>query len=65
MAVRHEVENLIRPRKHLYWRARLPLVFGHCRPGRPLAGSTAVPAPRRGFWGCGWVIVFVDNAGCR
>lgn len=33
MAVRHEVENLIRRGNIFYWRPRIPAAFIHCRPG--------------------------------
>ncbi|RUM26585.1 integrase [Rhizobium vallis] len=39
MAVRHEVENLIRRGNIFYWRARIPSVFVHCRPGSRLSLS--------------------------
>ncbi|WP_246723461.1 DUF6538 domain-containing protein [Rhizobium sp. ARZ01] len=39
MAVRHEVENLIRRGNIFYWRARVPAVFVHCRPGSRLSLS--------------------------
>lgn len=39
MAVRHEVENLIRRGNIFYWRARVPAVFVHCRPGTRLSLS--------------------------
>lgn len=39
MAVRHEVENLIRRGNIFYWRARVPAVFIHCRPGTRLSLS--------------------------
>ncbi len=39
MAVRHEVENLIRRGNIFYWRARVPAVFIHCRPGSRLSLS--------------------------
>lgn len=39
MAVRHEVENLIRRGNIFYWRARIPAVFVHCRPGSRLSLS--------------------------
>ncbi|OWV84948.1 DUF6538 domain-containing protein [Rhizobium sp. R693] len=39
MAVRHEVENLVRRGNIFYWRARVPAVFVHCRPGSRLSLS--------------------------
>ena len=39
MAVRHEVENLIRRGNIFYWRARVPAAFIHCRPGSRLSLS--------------------------
>ncbi|WP_244712992.1 integrase [Rhizobium cremeum] len=39
MAVRHEVENLIRRGNIFYWRARVPSAFGQCRPGSRLSLS--------------------------
>ncbi|AYM83786.1 integrase [Agrobacterium tumefaciens] len=39
MAVRHEVENLIRRGNIFYWRPRVPAVFTHCRPGSRLSLS--------------------------
>lgn len=39
MAVRHEVENLIRRGNIFYWRPRVPAVFVHCRPGSRLSLS--------------------------
>ncbi|WP_348640012.1 DUF6538 domain-containing protein, partial [Rhizobium sp. FKL33] len=39
MAVRHEVENLIRRGNIFYWRPRVPAVFVHCQPGSRLSLS--------------------------
>lgn len=39
MAVRHEVENLIRRGNIFYWRARIPAAFLYCRPGSRLSLS--------------------------
>ncbi len=39
MAVRHEVENLIRRGNIFYWRPRVPAAFVHCRPGSRLSLS--------------------------
>lgn len=39
MAVRHEVENLIRRGNIFYWRARVPAAFIYCRPGSRLSLS--------------------------
>ncbi|MBP1859376.1 site-specific integrase [Rhizobium herbae] len=39
MAVRHEVENLIRRGNIFYWRPRIPAAFIHCRPGSRLSLS--------------------------
>ncbi|RDL52786.1 hypothetical protein BLJAPNOD_03950 [Ensifer sp. M14] len=39
MAVRHEVENLIRRGNIFYWRPRIPAFFVHCRPGSRLSLS--------------------------
>ncbi|PKA41009.1 integrase [Rhizobium sullae] len=39
MAVRHDVENLIRRGNILYWRARVPTSFVRCRPGGRLSLS--------------------------
>ncbi|WP_236759812.1 DUF6538 domain-containing protein [Agrobacterium tumefaciens] len=39
MAVRHEVENLIRRGNIFYWRPRVPAAFIHCRPGSRLSLS--------------------------
>lgn len=39
MAVRHDVENLIRRGNIFYWRARVPMSFTRCRPGSPLSLS--------------------------
>lgn len=39
MAVRHEVENLIRRGNIFYWRPRIPAAFVHCRPGTRLSLS--------------------------
>ncbi|WP_328588158.1 DUF6538 domain-containing protein [Ciceribacter selenitireducens] len=39
MAVRHEVENLIRRGNIFYWRARVPASLIHCRPGSRLSLS--------------------------
>ncbi|TDW36733.1 hypothetical protein EV128_101202 [Rhizobium azibense] len=39
MAVRHEVENLIRRGNIFYWRPRIPAAFVHCRPGSRLSLS--------------------------
>ncbi len=39
MAVRHEVENLIRRGNIFYWRERIPSVFVRCRPGSRLSLS--------------------------
>lgn len=39
MAVRHEVENLIRRGNIFYWRPRVPAVFVDCRPGSRLSLS--------------------------
>ena len=39
MAVRHEVENLIRRGSIFYWRPRIPAAFIHCRPGSGLSLS--------------------------
>ncbi|MGY5800932.1 hypothetical protein [Rhizobium hainanense] len=39
MAVRHDVENLIRRGNIFYWRARIPNAFGQCRPGSRLSLS--------------------------
>ncbi|WEJ10752.1 hypothetical protein N0Q90_06205 [Sinorhizobium sp. M103] len=37
MAVRHDVENLIRRGNIFYWRARVPMSFARCRPGSRLS----------------------------
>ncbi|OHV85471.1 integrase [Ensifer sp. LCM 4579] len=39
MAVRHEVENLIRRGNIFYWRPRIPAAFVHCHPGSRLSLS--------------------------
>jgi hypothetical protein len=39
MAVRHDVENLIRRGNIFYWRARVPASFAGCRPGSRLSLS--------------------------
>jgi len=39
MAVRHEVENLIRRGNIFYWRPRVPAAFIHCQPGSRLSLS--------------------------
>jgi hypothetical protein len=39
MAVRHDVENLIRRGNIFYWRARVPNMFLQCRPGSRLSLS--------------------------
>ncbi|RVP97133.1 integrase [Sinorhizobium meliloti] len=39
MAVRHDVENLIRRGNIFYWRARVPMSFARCRPGSRLSLS--------------------------
>lgn len=39
MAVRHDVENLIRRGNIFYWRARVPMSFVRCRPGSRLSLS--------------------------
>ncbi|HEX5933554.1 MAG TPA: DUF6538 domain-containing protein [Pseudorhizobium sp.] len=39
MAVRHEVENLIRRGNIFYWRPRIPAAFVHCPPGSRLSLS--------------------------
>jgi hypothetical protein len=39
MAVRHEVENLIRRGNIFYWRPRVPAVFTHCQRGSRLSLS--------------------------
>jgi integrase len=39
MAIRHEVENLIRRGNIFYWRARIPTSFARCRPGSRLSLS--------------------------
>lgn len=39
MAVRHEVENLIRRGSIFYLRPRIPAAFIHCRPGSGLSLS--------------------------
>ena len=39
MAVRHEVENLIRRGHIFYWRPRVPAAFINCRPGSRLSRS--------------------------
>jgi integrase len=39
MAVRHEVENLIRRGNIFYWRPRVPAALIHCRPGSRLSLS--------------------------
>lgn len=39
MAVRHEVENLIRRGNIFYWRPRVPAAFTHCQPGSRLSLS--------------------------
>lgn len=39
MAVRHEVENLIRRGNIFYWRPRIPAAFVDCRPGSRLSLS--------------------------
>ncbi|MCD2184465.1 DUF6538 domain-containing protein [Rhizobium sp. GN54] len=42
MAVRHDVENLIRRGNIFYWRARVPLSFIRCTPGSRLSLSLQV-----------------------
>lgn len=39
MAVRHDVENLIRRGNIFYWRARVPASFARCHPGSRLSLS--------------------------
>jgi hypothetical protein len=39
MAIRHEVENLIRRGNIFYWRARVPTSFAPCKPGSRLSLS--------------------------
>ncbi|MQB33805.1 integrase [Rhizobium rhizogenes] len=39
MAVRHDVENLIRRGNIFYWRARVPTSFARCQPGSRLSLS--------------------------
>ncbi|MDR9808447.1 hypothetical protein RJJ11_29590, partial [Rhizobium hidalgonense] len=39
MAVRHDVENLIRRGNIFYWRARVPTSFARCGPGSRLSLS--------------------------
>ncbi len=39
MAIRHEVENLIRRGNIFYWRARIPTSFARCQPGSRLSLS--------------------------
>lgn len=39
MAIRHDVENLIRRSNIFYWRARIPSVFQQCPPGSRLSLS--------------------------
>ncbi|WP_245294911.1 DUF6538 domain-containing protein [Pararhizobium antarcticum] len=39
MAVRHEVENLIRRGNIFYWRPRVPAAFTQCQPGSRLSLS--------------------------
>lgn len=47
MAVRHEVENLIRRGNIFYWRPRIPAAFVHCRPGSRLSLSLHCSDHRR------------------
>ncbi|WFU51300.1 hypothetical protein [Sinorhizobium terangae] len=44
MAVRHQVENLIRRGNIFYWRARVPMSFARCRPGSRFHSAFTVPA---------------------
>ncbi|OQP86036.1 integrase [Rhizobium rhizosphaerae] len=47
MAVRHEVENLIRRGNMFYWRPRVPAAFVQCRPGSRLSLSLHCSDHRR------------------
>ncbi|MCO5733141.1 hypothetical protein [Rhizobium sp. SSA_523] len=44
MAVRHEVENLIRRGNIFYWRPRVPAALTRCQPGNYLLNNR-VPIP--------------------
>ena len=47
MAVRHEVENLIRRGNIFYWRARVPAVFAQCHPAVAFHSAFIVPTIER------------------
>ena len=47
MAVRHEVENLIRRGNIFYWRARVPAAFVHFSPAAAFHPAFAVPTIER------------------